>query len=250
MQKTIRLTTLFCCLLLIAIALAAQTPKDTKPTKTTPATGSPYTALEKDIMTEVNRVRAHPAEYITYLEGLRPYFKGKEFHKGQLIMDTEEGWSAVEDAIQFLRSAKPQPALAISNGLCQACSVFVKEQSGGATGHKGANNSMIEDRVKPYGMWDGAIGENLSYGDETARDRVLSWLIDDGFASRGHRKRILSPDYKVAGVSCGPHAEYHSMCVLTFAGGFSDVKAAKPAAKSSTGAANTNSKKPVRKGVR
>jgi hypothetical protein len=62
--------------------------------------------------------------------------------------------------------------------------------------------------VKPFGTWQGAIGENLTYGNESARERVLTWLIDDGFASRGHRKRLLSSEYKVAGLACGPHPEF------------------------------------------
>jgi hypothetical protein len=107
----------------------------------------------------------------------------------------------------------------------------VKEQSAsGATGHAGSNNTMIEQRVKPFGSWQGGIGENLTYGNESARERVLTWLIDDGVATRGHRKRIMSQDYRVAGISCGPHPEYGTMCVLTLAGGFTDsVMAQAPA---------------------
>ena len=97
---------------------------------------------------------------------------------------------------------------------------------------------MIEDRVKPFGTWQGAIGENLSYGKESARERVLTWLIDDGVASRGHRKRLLSADYKVAGLSCGPHPSFDTMCVLTLAGGFIDLPPAKTGASASTNTAN------------
>jgi hypothetical protein len=35
----------------------------------------------------------------------------------------------------------------------------------------------------------------------------------------------MGSNYKVAGVSCGPHPEYGSMCVLALAGGFKDVAA-------------------------
>lgn len=197
---------------------------------------------ETELLNEINQVRANPTKYIAYLEGLKPFFKGKEYRNGKMALLTEEGWGAVEDAIKFLRTAKPQPALTVSPGLCKAALAHLKEQSGsGATGHKGADRTMVEDRVKPYGTWDGAIGENLSYGDESARDRVLTWLTDDGFATRGHRKRILSPDYKVTGLSCGPHPEYGTMCVVTLAGGFSDVKPAK------TAPVKANHNKPTKK---
>jgi len=100
--------------------------------------------------------------------------------------------------------------------------------------------------VKPFGTWQGAIGENLAYGDESARERVLTWLIDDGVASRGHRKRLLSGDYRVAGVACSPHREFGKMCALTLAGSFLDSAAAKPATSNqnkSTTTTNTNKSK-------
>ncbi len=64
--------------------------------------------------------------------------------------------------------------------------------------------------------------------NESARERLLNWLIDDGFPGRGHRVRLMSSDYKVAGVCCGPHPEFKSMCVITLAGGFVDLQPAKP----------------------
>ena len=50
----------------------------------------------------------------------------------------------------------------------------------------------------------------------------MTLLIDDGFTDRGHRTRLLSPDFKVAGVSCGDHAQLGVMCVITLAGGYTD----------------------------
>jgi len=188
---------------------------------------------EQELLIEINEARAHPDVYSGYLENLKPLFSGK-IYKGTLA--TEEGWAAVEDAIAFLRATKPQPPFTTSSGLCSAAIAHVKEQSGsGATGHKSSGSgAMIEDRVKPYGSWQGGIGENLSYGNDSARERVLTWLIDDGFATRGHRKRLMSPDYKVAGLCCGPHPEYGRMCVLTLAGGFTETIASKPAANDAT----------------
>ena len=106
----------------------------------------------------------------------------------------------------------------------------MKDQSAtGATGHKGSDSTFIEERLKPYGIWNGGVGENITYGNESARERLLTWLIDDGFPSRGHRRRLLSADYRAAGVSCGPHPEFGAMCVLTLAGSFTDVDTANSA---------------------
>ncbi len=166
---------------------------------------------EQDLLNEINQARAHPQTYATYLEKL---------------------------AITFLRASKPLGPLSPSQGLCFAALAHVKDQSGtGATGHKGADSTFIEQRVKPFGIWEGGIGENLTYGNESARERLLTWLIDDGFAGRGHRKRLMSADYRVAGVSCGPHPEFGAMCVLTLAGGFKELESTTP-----TAAPNNNTK--------
>ena len=197
---------------------------------------------EQDLLNEINQARAHPDVYARYLSSLKPFFKGKNYQpNGQPALTTEEGWDAVRDAINFLSTAKPQGPFNTSRGLRLAAVTHFRDQNAtGATGHLGAASSMIEDRVKPFGTWQGAIGENLSYGKESARERVLTWLIDDGVASRGHRKRLLSADYQVAGLSCGPHPSFGTMCVLTLAGGFIDLQPSKTRASASTNTANNN----------
>jgi uncharacterized protein YkwD len=211
-----------------------------------PTGNSPLSLSERDVLNEINEVRAHPEKYVTYLEGLKPFFKDKEYRNGQMAVLTQEGWSAVDDAIKFLRAAKPQPPFNLSSGLCLAATSHVKSQSAtGATGHKGTGDTMIEDRVKPFGSWADGIGESLSYGNESPRDRILTWLIDDGFATRGHRMRLLSPEYKVAGLSCGPHPEFGTMCVLTLAGAFTDIQAPAKASTSIKPIAASTSIKPA-----
>jgi uncharacterized protein YkwD len=182
---------------------------------------------EYELLNEINQVRANPQVYADYLEKLKPLFNGKQYSAaGRIPLMTEEGWFAVDEAIKFLRATKPAGPLNPSRGLGLAALAHVKDQSGnGMTGHRGANSSMIEDRVKPFGNWQGDIGENIAYGNDSARERILTWLIDDGVPSRGHRLRLMSSNYKVAGVSCGGHPEYGGMCVLTLAGGFVDVPA-------------------------
>lgn len=221
-------------------ALLTSRPQTTN--SQTPKGTTALSQAEQDLLTEINQARAQPQVYAGYLEKLKPRFNGKQYTTETLQVETQEGWDAVDDAIKFLRSATPAGPLSTSQGLCLAASSHVKDQSAsGATGHAGAGKMLIEQRVKPFGTWQGDIGENLVYGDESARDRILTWLIDDGVASRGHRLRIMSQVYKVAGVSCGPHPDYGAMCVLALAGGFSDL-AATQAATSKTDKGKSSTK--------
>ena len=224
--------------LLCAIALLISFPSSYHGQSQTKnaAVGNGLSPAEQDLLNEINQARAHPQVYAAYLEKLKPLFNGKDYKPSDReTFATQEGWSAVDDAIKFLRVAKPIGPLTTSQGLCLAALAHVKYQSStGATGHQSADSTFIEQRVKPFGAWQGVIGENLTYGDESARERLLTWLIDDGFTTRGHRKRLMSSDYRVAGISCGPHPQFGSMCVIDLAGGFIDLQAA-------TSGANQNS---------
>src|SRR5258708_4761339 len=64
---------------------------------------------ERDLLSEINQARAHPLVYAGYLEKLKPYFSGKDYKPPgtQDGFKTEEGWSAVDDAIKFLKATKP-----------------------------------------------------------------------------------------------------------------------------------------------
>jgi uncharacterized protein YkwD len=209
----------------LVASLAVCTAFQTTHSQTNKSSGSSaLTDSEQELLNEINQARANPHLYATYLEKLKPQFSGKQYTPaGKDPLTTEEGWNAVDEAIRFLKALKPLPPLIASNGLSLAAMTHVKDQgNSGGTGHRSANSNMIEERVKPYGRWSGAIGENICYGNDSARERLLTWLIDDGFPSRGHRRRLLGTEYQVAGISCGSHPQYNAMCVLTLAGGFSE----------------------------
>src|SRR5712692_7890041 len=82
-----------------------------------------FSPAEQEVLTEINQARTHPDVYANYLEGLKPFFNGKEYKNGQLAVTTAEGWGAVEEAIRFLRAAKPQSPLSLSRGLSLAASL-------------------------------------------------------------------------------------------------------------------------------
>jgi uncharacterized protein YkwD len=195
-----------------------------KPDAAKPAPAYSPSQLENEVLAEINLVRARPQEYAAYLEQLRPYFKGKTFQPpGQPATATQEGATALEEAISVVRAMKPQTPFNFSPAMSLGANLLVREQGAqGLVGHKGLDGGFCDQRLARFGRVEGAVGEALSYSGQTVRLRVTSWLIDDGFVSRGHRNSLLSPAYKVVGVSCGDHARFTSMCVVDFAGGFSD----------------------------
>lgn len=208
--------------LALACVLSSSVPHDLSAQVKQPRPGDQLSPLERELLAEMNFARTRPAEYAAHLEQLKPFYKGNVYTPaGGSSLNTQEGWAAVEEAIRFLRSAKPIAPFSVAEGMCSGAGELVRDQSkSGATGHRGSDGSFCEQRLLKYGTWAAPVGENLSYGRQSARERVMELIIDDGFSSRGHRVRMFDAGLKVAGVSCGPHNSLGNVCVITMAGGF------------------------------
>jgi uncharacterized protein YkwD len=182
--------------------------------------------LEKQILQEINLARDNPAEYASLLSELKQYYEGKLLKKpGKIPLVTQEGVDAVDEALDFLRSAHRLPPLSPSRGMSRGAKDHVKDAGPkGLIGHQGSDGSDAGERVNRYGAWETQVGENIAYGLDDARDIVMGLIIDDGVPERGHRKNLFNPNYHVAGVACGPHAIYHTMCVIAFAGGYTEKR--------------------------
>lgn len=188
------------------------------------------TPQEREILAEINLARTNPAHYLSYLEDFKKFYRGKEikYSDGSTLV-TNEGVSALEEAINFVRLQKPLPPLELRQGLILGAKDHVNDLvKTGQSGHRGSDGSMLEDRLNRYGNWSVSVGEDIVYRSRKAREDVIALIIDDGVKSRGHRKNIFKSDFHVIGLALGSSAKTPPMCVITFAGGFADKGGAKP----------------------
>lgn len=179
--------------------------------------------LARQVLAETNLARTAPQRYADYIREFRKSFVGKGYRvPGTLNMVmTSEGTKALDEAVRFLSRQRPVPALSWSPGLAAAAADLVREQtSSGETGHGEAGG--IKGRIEGHGSWTSTIGENISYGPDTARMVVMGLIVDDAVPNRGHRKNIFNRAFSTAGAACGPHPLYRTICVMDFAGGFKE----------------------------
>jgi uncharacterized protein YkwD len=183
----------------------------------------PPSTREEGILAEINLARANPIQYAGYLEAFKPNYNGKELRfSGGNSLVTNEGVSACDEAIAYLRSLKPMAPLEMRAGLVLGAKDHVGDLvKTGGRGHKGSDGSVPEDRVSRYGTWSDSVGENILYNSSKAREDVISLIIDDGVATRGHRKNILKPTFHVIGIALS-NGKSGTIGVITFAGGFAD----------------------------
>lgn len=210
----------------------AVAPKTEVTPKTAPVTKSASTPslafmsqLEKEIVDEMNLARTEPQKYAAFVEEYRKYYDGHRLtipgRKKTIV--TFDGISAVDEAINFLRAAKPLPPFEIAKGMCSAAADHSKDLAGkGINGHRGSDGSTPNARVDRYGDWEAAIGETIVYEVTTPRQIIIALIIDDGVPNRGHRRNIFDPNYKITGLSVSEPLSFGSKCVITYVGGFKE----------------------------
>ncbi|HEX5380116.1 MAG TPA: CAP domain-containing protein [Phenylobacterium sp.] len=167
--------------------------------------GSPALAagLDDAVMAELNFARTHPSDY------------ARELRETDDV--GAEDPEAVDEAIAFLRRQSPLPPLRSDNRLAAAAMAHTAIQGPqGRVGHDGSGG--LGPRLQRHGVWAGLAAENISYGYRDPRDVIRQLVVDSGVPGRGHRTNIFGRAFQAAGVACGPHSVYGSMCVIDFAG--------------------------------
>ncbi|MEN8446443.1 MAG: CAP domain-containing protein [Cyanobacteria bacterium J06555_13] len=180
-----------------------------------------WATIEQNLITEHNRIRQNPQSYIPVLEAYLATMTAEgEIPNGcgqGCTLVTEEGRRAVEEAINFLRTQPAVAPLEPSAEIASIAKAHAQEQSGGAVGHVSADGRRVVQRLSSLGLQATSVGESIDYGSTDAQSVIVSLIVDDGVADRGHRTSLFSPEWTTAGVGCGPHATIRTVCVVDYA---------------------------------
>jgi len=184
-----------------------------------------YQQIERDVFEMMNKVRAQPRILIEDLRTMLQFFQGNTYKDpvSRINIITNEGPLAVQEAIAFLQKCEPAPPVNLSKGLTQAGRDHAYDIGPkGEVSHTGSDGSTLSERMERYGQWNRAIAENISFSEKTGKDIIIQFIIDDGNASRGHRKNLFNPDYLLVGIACGYHKGYEVCCVMDLAAEYED----------------------------
>ncbi|MES0492156.1 MAG: CAP domain-containing protein, partial [Leptospirales bacterium] len=155
------------CLFFMAIPLT-RIKSETKPVY--------LSELEYQVLLEMNIARTNPGKYIEFLKERKGYFKKEGYYVlpgSNIRMLTNEGVSAVDEAIRVLSRQKSVSPLKPSYGMSRGAKDHVKDTGPrGIVGHYGSDKSSPFDRVNRYGDWQSTAGENISYRENTGRNIV------------------------------------------------------------------------------
>lgn len=164
---------------------------------------------------EVNLARSSPEAYANILEQHYRTLGNDRLHRREgRTLRMIEGRPAVNEAINFLRSTKPLPALNLNSCLSQSAQDHVSGTGpSGLTGHRGRDGSDPSERATRRLGYRAQCGENISYDRDSAREHVIALIVDDGVKSRGHRVNIFRESYRSIGIGVGSHARYRNMTV-------------------------------------
>lgn len=200
-----------------------QNTQDEKSVEETPSNNLSEDATRlptpQEVLDELNLVRSNPKNYVKFLKERLNTFEGMIYTDGiGRKMRTHEGIDAVYECIEVLQNTEPMQALILNDKLSDAALWLAEDQAhSGTIGHVGSDGSELKDRINRSGfVWMGC-GENCSYGKYTARDFILSLLIDDNVPSRGHRNNILKPEFAQVGIGLAKgHIQYNTVLVTDF----------------------------------
>ncbi len=157
---------------------------------------------ELEILSIINQARTDPQSFLQKIA--LPYIESNNLKSN----------SYAQSLIRDLKKQEPVAIISIDSSLQEMAKKFaIHSGKKGVFGH-----ARYNQRYNTYGSHLNYDGENIQYGLEQPLDIVMDLLIDEGIASLGHRKNILSSDFSVIGIGFAKHKRINYNTVMAFGG--------------------------------
>ena len=178
-----------------------------------------YDEIAEEIFRAQNEVRKNPKSYIPKLQNSLKYYKDNILYReNEIPIQTSEGASAVQEAINFLENQNPVQELIYSKDIGLSCKDIIDDIGlKGLTTHEGTEIKNLYNRLEQYCEWDGAIAENMDFGFRLPENIIMNMIIDDGDENRYQRQNLFYPHFKYVGIAAGPHKDFGYCTVIEYA---------------------------------
>jgi len=175
------------------------------------------TMFEQSLLTEIINARLAPSSFIKDFEAMKKLYEGKVMHKKKFSVQRQEGVEAIDRAIQFLHSINTSgESFRLSKGLSQA-SRELCDLSNDKTG------LFVDDKlVNKHGTFYGQMQQYLALMNNSPREIVLEWILDDGNQNGEHRNLLFSNEFKFIGIASGPHKDHQRITCVILVSEFDD----------------------------
>ena len=172
------------------------------------------TANIKEIIEEINKLRADPPEYTKKVEEYTHYFTGNVITLPNLNIkiQTQEGVAPYTETIEYLKTKEKAKVLVPSKALCGIAKEIAESVIDSETGE--IDEEYHEKIIEKYGSFEGKFTRAMDFGGFTSEQVVINFLVCDGDPDRSQREPLLGDGLNKIGVAFGKHNVYSTICVL------------------------------------
>lgn len=158
---------------------------------------------------------------IPQLENSIKRFKGLKLYDedGKGYLTTQEGIRAYQEAITYLKSARPQPPLKWSDDLEKAASEHLSDICPlGLTCNSSSDGTKTLNRIEKYGHINVCWADSLQFGALSTKELLERLIVCDGDPKRDHRNSLFCKNFTLCGVATSSHSKLETAVELIYVG--------------------------------
>lgn len=161
---------------------------------------------EKKVIMYINLARTNGDKFYKFI--VIPYVKR------QHIMPDAKNLISLKSDLQKIKNLT---LIYPFKALCLSAAFHAKDiGSKGVYGHDSTDGTPFQNRIQRFFPKCLYAEETCAYGVSSAVDIVCGALVDFDVPSLGHRKSVIHPSLRIAGVSITAHKNYESCCVIDY----------------------------------
>ena len=162
------------------------------------------TSFSKNIIVEINKIRANPLEYSKNLSNNIQFVNESELDYKGIVIKLSEKKKSFNNLIDFLKVQEQQSILTVKNGIVKCAEDIMKVlilHDGIENTEAFSTNCRFEKKMNKYGCAFGQLEELVDSGSFSPELVVFNLLLCDGDPSRQKRKIMFSDKMKHIGVT-------------------------------------------------